>query len=107
MAGIAREHLALALGLLLAEREAPMPAPPAWTALPHQEAPAGAWDTWLLLGGRGSGKTEAMARYVRDHLVALGAAARVGVGAPTIADARDTCAEGASGLITLHPREFV
>lgn len=84
----------------------PAPALPTWIALPHQEPPAGDWDVWLLLAGRGAGKTEAMARYVRAHLVKYGAAARVGVGAPTIADARDICAEGVSGLITLHPGEF-
>lgn len=99
-----RAHLDLALALLLAvpaERAAAT-----WTPLPHQTPPDGDWDTWLVLAGRGSGKTECMARYVADHLRALGPAARVGVGAPTIADARDTCAEGVSGLITLHPGEF-
>src|SRR4051812_31737096 len=79
---------------------------PAWTALPHQIPPDGDWDAWLLRAGRGAGKTEAMARYVRQHLVDLGAAARVGVGAPTVADARDVCAEGVTGLVTLHPGEF-
>lgn len=81
-------------------------AAPVWTPLPHQVPPPGAWATWLILAGRGAGKTAAMARYCRDHCVALGAAARIGVGAPTIADARDTCAEGKSGLITLFPQEF-
>jgi phage terminase large subunit-like protein len=79
---------------------------PAWTALPHQIPPDGDWDAWLLRAGRGAGKTEAMARYVRQHLVDLGATARVGVGAPTVADARDVCAEGVTGLVTLHPGEF-
>src|SRR6185503_2477518 len=69
---------------------------PTWEALPHQKPPTGDWDVWLLRAGRGAGKTEAMARYVRQHLVEYGAAARVGVGAPTIADARDICAEGVS-----------
>jgi phage terminase large subunit-like protein len=89
----------------MAERQR-QAAAPVWEPLPHQNPPAGAWDVWLLLGGRGSGKTEAMARYVRAHLADQGASARVGIGAPTIADARDICAEGASGLITLHPGEF-
>lgn len=97
---------ALALQALDTEQAAAT-ATPAWKPLAHQVPPAGDdWDVWLLLAGRGAGKTEAMARYVRQHLATLGAEARVGVGAPTIADARDICAEGASGLITLHPGEF-
>ncbi len=99
------EHLYLAASILELERAA-APVAPSWQPLPQQLPPAGDWDVWLLLAGRGAGKTEAMARYVADHLRQLGPAARVGVGAPTIADARDTCAEGASGLITLHPTEF-
>src|SRR5438132_9111644 len=39
-------------------------------AHPHQEAPAaanngGAWTTWLVLGGRGAGKTRLGAEWVR------------------------------------------
>ena len=74
-----------------------------WTPYPHQVPPAWDWDTWMLLAGRGSGKTEAMARYVEEHLREYGPLARVGVGAPTSADARDICAEGLTGLITLFP----
>ena len=77
-----------------------------WEPLPHQVAPEGNWDVWLLLGGRGSGKTMAGTHYVLDHLRAMGKRARVGVGAPTIADARDVCAEGVTGLINLAPGEF-
>src|SRR4051794_15689583 len=34
-------------------------------AHPHQIAPAGDWTTWLLLGGRGAGKTRAGAEWVK------------------------------------------
>ena len=74
--------------------------------LPHQVPPGGEWDVWLLLGGRGSGKTMAGTQYVLSHLRQYGRKARVGVGAPTIADARDVCAEGVTGLIGLAPHEF-
>lgn len=77
-----------------------------WTPLPHQIPPDGNWDVWLLLGGRGSGKTMAGVYYVLNHLREYGRRARVGVGAPTFGDARDVCAEGATGLITLAPDEF-
>ena len=65
------------------------------------------WETWLLVGGRGSGKTEGGARWVIDQLRKFGPAARIGVGAPTRGDARAFCAEGETGLITLFRREFV
>ena len=44
--------------------------------------------------------------FVLDHLRSMGRRARVGIGAPTIADARDVCAEGVTGLINLAPDEF-
>jgi phage terminase large subunit-like protein len=72
-----------------------------WTPLAHQQPSHDDWDTWLILGGRGAGKTLAGAEFVLKHLDALGSLARVGVGAPTAADVRDVCAEGVSGLITV------
>ncbi len=78
-----------------------------WTPFPHQEAPEGDWRMWLLRGGRGSGKTEGGARYVLKHLRQHGHAARIGVGAPTIQAAREVCAEGKSGIITMAPAEFI
>jgi phage terminase large subunit-like protein len=77
-----------------------------WKPLPHQIPPEGIWDVWLLLGGRGSGKTMAGTHFVLSHLRDYGRKARVGIGAPTIADARDVCAEGVTGLINLAPHEF-
>jgi predicted phage terminase large subunit-like protein len=77
-----------------------------WTPYPHQIPPDGDWRLWMMLGGRGSGKTEAGARYVLDHLRRYGRKARVGVGAPTIQSAREVCAEGESGLITIARNEF-
>lgn len=71
----------------------------------HQKPPPGDWDIWLLLGGRGSGKTEAGANAVIDHLRDT-PGARVGIGASTVSDARDVCAEGDTGLITLFGEEL-
>lgn len=72
----------------------------------HQREPEGDWDTWIIRTGRGAGKTEAAARSNLEHLRSLGSGARLGIGAPTIKDVRETCLEGASGLITLAPNEF-
>ena len=77
-----------------------------WKPYPYQVPPEGEWDTWLLLGGRGAGKTEAGARYVLSHLMQAGRNARVGIGAPTFADVRDVCAEGPSGLLTIGGDDF-
>lgn len=66
----------------------------------------GDWDCWLILAGRGTGKTRAGAEAVLEHLNAVGPHARVGVGAPTAADVRDVCAEGVSGLITIAREQF-
>ena len=35
-------------------------------ALPHQLPPEGAWKTWVIMGGRGAGKTRAGAEWVRN-----------------------------------------
>jgi len=91
---------------LLSAREWWDDAEGSWGLLPHQQPPDGEWDVWLLLGGRGSGKTMAGTQYVLAHLREQGRKARVGIGAPTIADARDVCAEGVTGLIALAPHEF-
>jgi phage terminase large subunit-like protein len=68
----------------------------------------GPWTTWLLLGGRGSGKTRAGAEWVRG--VALGRApfvsrpaGRIALVADTLDDARAVMVEGVSGLMSIHP----
>jgi phage terminase large subunit-like protein len=74
--------------------------------LPHQIPPPGNWDVWLILAGRGTGKTRAGSEYVLKHLEEMGERARVGVGGPTAADVRDVCAEGESGLISIARPRF-
>lgn len=64
--------------------------------------PGAAWEVWLILAGRGFGKTRTGAETVRD-LVESGAAKRVAMIAPTAADARDTMVEGESGLLAVCP----
>ncbi len=68
----------------------------------NQLAPPGRWAVWLLLAGRGFGKTRSGAEWVRDR-VASGRAGRIALVARTPADARDVMIEGDSGLIKVCP----
>lgn len=74
-----------------------------WTPEPHQVPPEGDWRGWLMLAGRGSGKTDAMAKYVVDHVNGPACIPGptphwVGIIAPTLGDAATACYEGPSGI---------
>lgn len=80
----------------------------AWfaSAHPHQIEPEGDWRTWLLLAGRGAGKTRCAAEWVwweawRDP------GSRSLITAPTLGDIRDTCIEGDSGLLSCIPPKLI
>ena len=60
------------------------------------------WRTWLLLGGRGSGKTRAAAEWVRAEIEA-GRRRQIGIIAPTADTLRRICVEGPSGLLMTSP----
>ncbi|SHI79719.1 Large terminase phage packaging protein [Aureimonas altamirensis DSM 21988] len=68
-------------------------------ARPNQLAPSGAWRTWLVLAGRGFGKTRTGAEWVREQVKA--GRKRIGLIAPTASDARDIMVEGESGLLAV------
>ena len=73
----------------------------------HQVLPHGAWwSIWLLLAGRGAGKTRTAAEQVGwwawEH-----PDTRWLVAAPTSADVRSTCFEGDSGLVTVIPSPLI
>ena len=83
---------------------------PFW-ARPNQLAPVGDWRIWLVLAGRGFGKTRAGSEWIRS--VACGATPmgagrhrRIAIIAETAADARDVLVEGDSGILAVHPRDF-
>ena len=80
-----------------------------WKPYPHQVAPEGAWDIWALIAGRGSGKTEAGARFVDGHArgepcIEGKVPHRIAIVAPSHDDAVDTCVRGESGLLQANPR---
>jgi phage terminase large subunit-like protein len=68
----------------------------------------GDWTTWLILGGRGSGKTRSGAEWVRG--LALGRppfaarpVGRIALIGETLQDARAVMIDGPSGLLAIHP----
>jgi predicted phage terminase large subunit-like protein len=76
-------------------------------ALPHQREPEdGEYDTFLMLAGRGSGKT-----HTASHWIGIRAWEYSGtrwlVTAPTSNDIRATCFEGDSGLLNIIPASLI
>jgi phage terminase large subunit-like protein len=74
-----------------------------WRPLPHQVPPAGDWLGWLMMAGRGAGKTEACAHYLAEHV--NGPPCMPGpiphwmaIIAPTLGDAATACYSGPSGI---------
>ncbi len=59
------------------------------------------WTTWLILGGRGAGKTRAGAEWVRD-VAANDKTARIALIGETEHDVREVMIEGVSGLLAVH-----
>ncbi len=75
-------------------------------ARPNQLPPIGQWRVWLILAGRGWGKTRTGAEFVIDQ-VRAGKARRVALIGPTAADVRDVMVEGESGILACSPPDFM
>ena len=77
-------------------------------ALPHQIEPKGDWATWVVLGGRGAGKTRAGAEWVRSKVEGgepsdPGAYKRVALIGETLDQVREVMVFGDSGIIASSP----
>lgn len=100
------EFGALVAGLDRARLDALLHDWPLW-ARDDQMPPDGDWTTWLVLGGRGAGKTRAGAEWVRAAVMGrLGGppAGRIALVGETLGDVRDVMIEGVSGLLAIHAR---
>lgn len=80
-------------------------------ARPSQIAPDGDWSIWLMLAGRGFGKTRVGSEWIRENVcgsspLAAGKYNRVALIAETAADGRDVMVEGESGLLAVHPKDY-
>jgi phage terminase large subunit-like protein len=76
-----------------------------FAARPDQLTPASAWRTWLILAGRGWGKTRTGAEFVIDEVKHNGAK-RIALVGRTAADCRDVMVEGQSGILACSPPDF-
>jgi phage terminase large subunit-like protein len=80
-------------------------------ARPEQLAPRGDWLIWVVLSGRGWGKTRTGAEWVRSIAcgktpLAPGKCKRIAIVGETAADCRDVLAQGDSGILSVHPKDF-
>ena len=77
-------------------------------ALPHQLPPEGDWRTWVIMGGRGAGKTRAGSEWVRAEVeggspLAAGRAERMALVGETFDQVRDVMIFGDSGILACSP----
>lgn len=77
-------------------------------AFDHQLPPEGEWRTWVIMGGRGAGKTRAGAEWVRSHVEGSrpldeGRARRVALVGETIDQVREVMIFGDSGILACSP----
>jgi len=86
----------------------------AWwfTARPEQMAPPGNWDRWLLLAGRGFGKSKSVYEWLVERVIKYpldrsGSPTEHLVVAPSIADCQNISITGPSGLLKILRREGV
>lgn len=75
-------------------------------ARPNQLPPEGNWTTWLVLSGRGFGKSRMGAEWVR-RMAKENPGCRIALVAETAADGRDVMVEGESGLLNISPPDFM
>jgi phage terminase large subunit-like protein len=71
---------------------------------PEQQAPAGDWNVWLVLAGRGFGKTRLASEWVREQAkYTTTGQRRFALVARTAGDVRDVIVEGESGIMAVTP----
>ena len=79
-----------------------------WALEGHQLPPDGDWTTWVILGGRGAGKTRAGAEWVRAQVEGAGPldkglCRRIALVGETIEQCREVMVFGESGILACSP----
>ena len=74
----------------------------------HQVPPSGPWSSWVILGGRGAGKTRAGAEWIRSQVEGAGPydpgpCSRVALVGNTIDEVREVMVRGDSGILAISP----
>lgn len=77
-------------------------------ALPHQLPPDGVWKTWVIMGGRGAGKTRAGSEWVRSEVEGArprdpGRSRRVALVGETLEQVQKVMIFGESGIMACSP----
>ena len=77
-------------------------------ALPHQLPPEGVWKTWIVMGGRGAGKTRAGSEWVRAEVEGArpldpGRSKRVALVGETLEQVEKVMIFGDSGIMACSP----
>lgn len=74
------------------------------TARPEQRLPTGEWRTWLIMAGRGYGKTRTGAETIRQWIDS-GKCRHVAIVGKSLREARQVMIEGESGILSVYPEE--
>ena len=77
---------------------------------PHLAASGAPWRSWLILGGRGAGKTRAGAEWIKaiaegDEKRGILPSSPIALIGETEHDVREVMVEGVSGLLAVHQRQ--
>jgi phage terminase large subunit-like protein len=102
LASLSEEERAEYLGTLEPEVLAALKYNWEFWARPNQLPPEGDWNTWLVLAGRGFGKTRMGSEWIRKK-AKDNPGCRIALVAETAADARDVMILGDSGLVNIDP----
>ncbi|MDR3179551.1 MAG: terminase family protein [Holosporaceae bacterium] len=70
----------------------------------NQLAPLGDWNVWMILAGRGFGKTRSAAEAIRKWAIS-GTYKRIALISNTIQEARQVMVEGQSGILSISAKE--
>ncbi|MEQ6247731.1 terminase family protein [Sulfitobacter sp. HNIBRBA3233] len=78
--------------------------------MPHQLPPEGDWRSWVIMGGRGAGKTRAGAEWVRSIVEGAGPldpgqCRRIALVGETIEQVREVMIFGDSGILACSPQD--
>lgn len=79
-----------------------------WAIAGHQLPPDGDWSTWVILGGRGAGKTRAGSEWIRAQVEGgrpgdPGRCSRVALVGESLDEAREVMIFGESGILACSP----